>query len=108
MPSDPWFELCEQHAFTGSTSWRLKGGHCHFRGCDSGNEPIPVTQPISAPNDSIESFVKTLDFLDVWNWRPDYSPDECGYVVRDGKSWTFTGEIGGRKIAGGQCLSRVF
>ena len=31
MPSDRWFELCERHAFTGSTSWRLKGGDIRFR-----------------------------------------------------------------------------
>ena len=101
MPSDPWFELREQHAFTGSTSWRLKDGHIRFRGRNGANEALPSTQPISAPNEHVESFIAALDFLDVWNWRPDYRPDECGYVVMDGKSWTFTGSIGGREINAG-------
>ena len=103
MPSDSWFELCERHAFTGSTSWRLKGGHIRFRGRNSSNEPLPTVQPTPAPNERIDDFVKTLDFLDAWNWRPDYSPDECGFVVMDGMSWTFTGSISGREIdAGGE------
>ena len=101
MPSDPWFELCEQHAFTGSTSWRLKGGHIRFRGRNGSDDPLAAVQPISAPIERIDDFVKTLDFLDVWNWRADYSPDECGFVVMDGMSWTFAGSIGGRDINAG-------
>ena len=101
MPSDPWFELCEQHAFTGSTSWRLKGGHIRFRGRTNSNEPLPAIQPISPSQERIDDFVKTLDFLDVWHWRPGYTPEECGFVVMDGMSWTFTGSLGGREINAG-------
>ena len=103
MPSDPWFEICEQHAFTGSTSWRLKGGHIRYRGRDGRGEPHPAVQPVSAPKERIESFIVTLDFLDAWSWRSDYDPTDCGYVTMDGMSWTLTGSIAGRSInAGGQ------
>ena len=103
MPSDPWFELCEQHAFTGSTSWRLKDGHIRYRGRDGRGEPHPAAQPVSAPKERIESFIAALEFLDVWNWRSDYNPTDCGWVTMDGMSWTFTGSIDGREIdAGGE------
>ncbi|MEO1530189.1 MAG: hypothetical protein AAFX06_32770 [Planctomycetota bacterium] len=101
MQPDPWFELTEQHAFTGSTSWRLKGGHICFRGRNSSDERLPAVQPIPAAKERIDDFIKSLDFLDVWRWRRNYSPDECGFVVMDGMSWTFTGSIGGREIDAG-------
>lgn len=103
MPSDPWFEISERHAYTGSNSWRLKGGHIHFRGRDSSGNPLPAVLPVSAPKEKIAPFIESLDFLDVWNWRPDYSPTECGYTVMDGMSWTLKGVLGGREInAGGE------
>ena len=103
MPSEPWFELCEQHAFTESTSWRLKGNHIRFLGRDGSGESLPAIQPFSAPNERIDYFVKTIDFLDVWNWRADYDPSDFGCVTRDGMSWAFTGSIAGRSIdAGGR------
>ncbi len=101
MQTDPWFEIREHHTFSGDRSWRLKGGHIRIR--DRSNVESHVTKPITAPRERISYFLASLEFLDVWKWRNDYQPGECGYTVLDGLSWSFNGDIEGRTIrAGGE------
>ena len=97
MPNDPSFELIEDAAFTGSLSWRLKGNHIHFRGRNGNGAPLSPRRPVPARDKQIGKFVAALDFLQVWDWKSDYNPVECGDTVCDGMTWSFTALIHGRQ-----------
>ena len=101
MHAESKFELIEEAAFTGTTSLRLKGNHIKFRGTKGDGEPLPARNPIPARNEQIDRLVAALDFLDVWNWKSNYHPIECGYTVCDGMSWSFSASIGGRECKSG-------
>lgn len=101
MHADSKFELIEEAAFSGTTSLRLKGNHIKFRATNGNGNPLPARQPIPARNKQIDRLVAALDFLDVWNWKPNYDPIECGYTVGDGMSWSFSASIGGRECKTG-------
>ena len=93
MPmGDPAFELVERHALAGVSSWRLKDGQIRRRGCDPGR---PGGR-IEVARERIDQFVAALNLLEVWEWRQDYDPAECGYEVCDGFGWKFTALIDGR------------
>lgn len=81
------FELSEDSAFTGRKTLRLKGNYIKFRGFNGD------VSPVVARNDQIAEFKEVLDFLDVWHWKTNYDPEECGMVVLDGKSWSFTANL---------------
>ena len=90
------FELAEDATFIGTTSWRLKRNHIRFRGTNGEGNPLPAVQPIAASEIQIARFVAALDFLDVWSWKDSYNPEECGYTVCDGMSWSFKASIDGK------------
>ena len=87
MNDGQMFELSEDHAFTGRKTLGLKQNHIKFRGFYGDVSPIVVR------NDQIEQFKEVLDFLGVWDWKPNYDPEDCGSLVLDGKSWSFTASL---------------
>ena len=87
MNDGQMFELSEDHAFTGRKTLGLKQNHIKFRGFNGDVSPIVVR------NDQIEQFKEVLDFLDVWDWKPNYDPEDSGSLVLDGKSWSFTASL---------------
>ena len=95
MIDSPIFALSEDHAFTGRKTVRLKQNHIKFRGFNGD------VAPIAARNDQIEAFKEVLDFLDVWTWKSNYDPEECGFAVLDGKTWSFTADLLGCKCESG-------
>lgn len=101
MYAEAKFCLEEKLVFSGSFSWRLKGNHIRFRGTNGEGVPMAPRQPVPARNIWLDQFVAALDFLDVWNWKPDYDPTECGVTVCDGKSWSFSASIAGKECKTG-------
>lgn len=99
MNEEPSFELAEITAFTGSASWRLKGRHLRFRGKRGDGSSLPPVQPIPVSNEQLRRFENSLQFLDVWSWKPEYDPIECGYAVCDAMSWSFNAKFAERKCA---------
>lgn len=91
----PSFTLTEQFAFGSAYSWRLKEGEIRFRG--SGHYEGLVLQRIPASDRQIASFVAALDLIEVWDWRNNYDPEDIGYTVLDGSTWSFTASFGTRE-----------
>ena len=100
MPVATAFQLLEEGAFGDVRSWRLKGNYIRFAHRSRGG-PWPARKPVVACNEQIARFVELLNFLEVWDWRTDYSPQECGYEVADGMSWSFTAQLDGRACCAG-------
>jgi hypothetical protein len=85
------FELCEHRTFAGSIAWRLKGNSLQFEHTDY-KQVITKLRPLVIRKNQIASFVAALNFLDVWNWNPNYRDSNS----RDGMSWKFQCSIDGR------------
>lgn len=91
----PSFMLAEQSAFGSSYSWRLKESEIRFRG--AGDFEHLVRRRIPASEQQIASFFAALDLIQVWDWRPDYDPDDVGVTVDDGSCWSFVASLGSRQ-----------
>lgn len=68
-----------------------------FRSKGSYRDPAIGRVPVSERQ--LSRFVAALDLLDVWNWKRHYQPEDAGYMVDDGGSWSFKALIGGRSCA---------
>ena len=90
----PSFTITEQFAFGSQYSWRLKGSEVRFRG--SGDYERLVLQRIPASDKQITSFFCALEMIQVWDWRDGYNPNDIGWEVSDGSSWTFSASYGVR------------
>jgi hypothetical protein len=101
MSLDLVFEHYESRTFTSRFLWRLEGKQIRFRGENGVGQPFPPLEPIPVDNKQIVKFVAALDLLDVWSWKPNYDPSECGYSVCDGMSWSFKASIGDRGCSAG-------
>lgn len=90
----PSFTLSEQFAFGSEYSWRLKESEIRFRG--SGDYERLVLRRIPVSDEQIASFFAALELIQVWDWRSDYGPTDCGFTVCDGSAWSFSASFGGR------------
>jgi hypothetical protein len=88
------FTLTERFVFGSMYSWRLKEAEVRFRG--SGDFERLVLQRIPASHERIAAFAAALDLLQVWEWRSVYDPNDCGWAVEDGSSWSFSASMGNR------------
>ncbi|SMP44598.1 hypothetical protein SAMN06265222_1011161 [Neorhodopirellula lusitana] len=94
MSTQPTFTLAEDHCFGGQYTWQLQSGQLRFTGDDAFRHfdtfrNTHVTG-IDVDDLQLDAFRNALDLLDVWRWRPDYTPMDLGYDIDDGVSWQFT------------------
>lgn len=90
----PSFTLSEQFAFGSEYTWRLKETEIRFRG--SGDYDRLVLRRIQASHEQIASFFAAIELIQVWDWRNDYRPTDCGFTVDDGSAWSFSASFAGR------------
>lgn len=51
------------------------------------NEQEAERHKARVPHGDWSMFLRAIDFLDVWNWKPRYAPQDIGYEVKDGQYW---------------------
>lgn len=72
------FEILIEPAFSKPVRYSIEDGHVALR-CDSTYHR--VTTPTIA---QWSGFWRLCEFLDLWNWKCEYAPNE---QMRDGQSW---------------------
>ncbi len=95
----PSFSIMESLEFGGSQRWRLKGGEIRYRG--SGEFAGLIRGRIPIDEDQANSFFDALDLLEVWGWQENYRPEDIGWGVMDGSTWSFEAAVRGRKCRTG-------
>jgi hypothetical protein len=58
---------------------------------------------IPATKLQVDAFEHAIDLINIWEWRIDYRPEECGWSVLDGSAWSFSaqGKERSHKCGGG-------
>lgn len=70
-----------EHAFAGKTTYSIEHGKLK-------RESNAQTQGIVAPRTTDwHGFWRFCDFIELWEWKADYSPSELDMAFRDGVTW---------------------
>lgn len=89
--------LTETSAWTGNLfDLRIESGVATFMGTDIYMKRFPETMTLRP--ETMEQLGGALTFLEVFNWREVYRPEDVGSTVDDGGSWSLEASDRGKSV----------